>query len=119
MELDKKTIKHLIWIVFAGVAFNWALQHLSDLSNAVGWLVALVTPFLLGGAIAFIINVPMRKIEKHLFPNASVPRVKKLRRPLALVLSIVLAFVVLGEKVTLTKMVGGALITLGTFILIL
>ena len=35
------------------------------------------------------------------------------------VLSIVLAFVVLGEKVTLTKVVGGALITLGTFILIL
>ena len=90
MELDKKTIKHLIWIVFAGVAFNWALQHLSDLSNAVGWMVSLVTPFLLGGAIAFIINVPMRKIEKHLFPNASRPRVKKLRRPLALVLSIVL-----------------------------
>ncbi|RHR09131.1 EamA family transporter [Pseudoflavonifractor sp. AF19-9AC] len=37
----------------------------------------------------------------------------------SVVLSIVLAFVVLGEKVTLTKVVGGALITLGTFILIL
>lgn len=95
MELDKKTIKHLIWIVFAGVAFNWALQHLSDLSNAVGWMVSLVTPFLLGGAIAFIINVPMRKIEKHLFPHASQPWVKKLRRPLALVLSIVLVLAIL------------------------
>lgn len=95
MELDKKTIKHLIWIVFAGVAFNWALQHLSDLSNAVGWMVSLVTPFLLGGAIAFIINVPMRKIEKHLFPHASQSRVKKLRRPLALVLSIMLVLAIL------------------------
>lgn len=37
----------------------------------------------------------------------------------SVVLSIVLAFVVLGEKVTLTKVAGGALITLGTFILIL
>lgn len=37
----------------------------------------------------------------------------------SVVLSIVLAFVVLGEKVTLTKVMGGALITLGTFILIL
>lgn len=37
----------------------------------------------------------------------------------SVVLSIVLAFVVLGEKVTVTKVVGGALITLGTFILIL
>ena len=37
----------------------------------------------------------------------------------SVVISMVLAFVVLGEKVTLTKVVGGALITLGTFILIL
>ena len=37
----------------------------------------------------------------------------------SVVLSIVLAFVVLGEKVTLTKVMGGSLITLGTFILIL
>ena len=31
----------------------------------------------------------------------------------------VLAFVVLGEKVTLTKIIGGVLITLGTFVMIL
>ena len=37
----------------------------------------------------------------------------------SVVLSILLAFVVLGEKVTVIKVVGGALITLGTFILIL
>ena len=37
----------------------------------------------------------------------------------SVVLSIIMAFVILGEKVTLTKIVGGALITLGTFVLIL
>ena len=37
----------------------------------------------------------------------------------SVVLSIVMAFLVLGEKVTLAKVVGGGLITLGTFILIL
>ena len=37
----------------------------------------------------------------------------------SVVLSIVLAFVVLGEKVTLTKIIGGVLITLGTFVMIL
>ena len=37
----------------------------------------------------------------------------------SVVLSMVLAFVVLGEKVTLTKLIGGVLITLGTFVMIL
>ncbi len=37
----------------------------------------------------------------------------------SVVISIVMAFLVLGEKVTLTKVAGGLLITIGTFILIL
>lgn len=37
----------------------------------------------------------------------------------SVVISIVLAFLVLGEKVTLTKVIGGVFITIGTFVLIL
>ena len=37
---------------------------------------------------------------------------------LSVVLSMVLAFVVLGEKVTLTKIIGGVLIPLGAFVMI-
>ena len=37
----------------------------------------------------------------------------------SVVISMVLAFVVLGEKVTLTKVIGGIFITLGTFVMIL
>lgn len=37
----------------------------------------------------------------------------------SVVISMVLAFLVLGEKVTLTKVLGGALIAAGTFVLIL
>ena len=37
----------------------------------------------------------------------------------SVVISIVMAFLILGEKVTVTKVIGGALITVGTFVLIL
>lgn len=37
----------------------------------------------------------------------------------SVVISIVLAFVILGEKVSATTIIGGVLITLGTFVLIL
>lgn len=93
MELNKDTIKHLIWIVFAGVAFNWGLQHLEAISIALSWIVGLLTPFLLGGAIAFILNVPMQRIEPRLFPKAK--RLRRLRRPLAVVLTILLVLAIL------------------------
>ena len=37
----------------------------------------------------------------------------------SVVISMILAFIVLGEKVTLTKIIGGVLIAAGTFVLIL
>ena len=45
-----------------------------------------MTPLLLGCAIAFILNVPMRALEHCLFPH--VKKANKLRRPLALLLTV-------------------------------
>ena len=62
-----------------GVAFFWVLQNLWALVGAVGWLLGILAPFLLGGAIAFILNVPMRAIERNLMPRAKAAA--RFRRP--------------------------------------
>jgi predicted PurR-regulated permease PerM len=86
MEWSKQTVKGLLLVVCGGVAFYCALQHLSAVAAAVVWVVDILSPFLLGSAIAFILNVPMRAIERHLFPkNHQMDRV---RRPLALILTL-------------------------------
>ena len=87
MEWNKQTVKSLLLVVCGGVAFYCALQNLPAVAAACGWLLGILAPFLLGAAIAFILNVPMRAIERHLFPNAR--RGAGLRRPLALVLTLV------------------------------
>lgn len=87
MEWNKESIKSLLLVVCGGVAFYCALQNLPAVLIACGWVLGILTPFLLGGAIAFILNVPMRAIERHLFPK--VKRRAALRRPLALVLTLV------------------------------
>ena len=87
MEWNKQTVKSLLLVVCGGVAFYCALQNLPAVAGACGWLLGILAPFLLGAAIAFILNVPMRAIERHLFPNAR--RGAALRRPLALVLTLV------------------------------
>ena len=85
MEWNRQNIRGLLLVVCGGAAFYAALQHLNVVARALGWLVGILAPFLLGAAIAFILNVPMRAIERHLFPNAR--RGAGARRPLALVLT--------------------------------
>ena len=72
-------------MVCGGVAFFCALQNLPAVVWALRWALGILSPFLVGGAIAFILNVPMRAIETHL---PSGKRWKSLRRPLALILTL-------------------------------
>lgn len=87
MEWNKQNIKGLLLVVCGGVAFYCALQNLDVVWGAVRGLLGILAPFLLGGALAFVLNVPMRAIERHLLKNSR--RGAKLRRPLALVLTLV------------------------------
>ena len=101
MEWNKQTVKYLLLVVCGGAAFFVALQHLGVVAHALGWLVGILAPFLLGAAIAFVLNVPMRAIERHLFPNAK--RGGGARRPLALVLTLV---AVIGVLVLASCVIG-------------
>ena len=101
MEWNKQTVKYLLLVVCGGAAFFVALQHLGVVAHALGWLVGILAPFLLGAAIAFVLNVPMRAIERHLFPNAK--RGGGVRRPLALVLTLV---AVIGVLVLASCVIG-------------
>ena len=94
MEWNKEQLKGLLLVVCGGVAFYTLLQHLGKAAAAFGWLLGVLSPFLLGGALAFVLNVPMRAIERHLFPGRG--RKNNLRRPLALVLTLVAVAAVLG-----------------------
>ena len=104
MEWNKQNLKGALLVVCGGAAFYAALQHLGVVASALAALAGILSPFLLGGAIAFVLNVPMRAIERNLYPKAK--RGAGLRRPLALVMTLlavtgvlVLAFCVIGPGV--------------------
>ena len=79
MEFNKQTVKALLGVVCGGIAFAAALLHLDVVAGAAGWLLGILSPLLLGCAIAFILNVPVRAMERCLFPHAK--KANKLRRP--------------------------------------
>ncbi len=83
MELNDSTIKKIRWlIVFTVVAVVAGINYRSLLALLVR-AVAILTPFLLGGVMAFVLNVPMRAIEGGL----PVKKESQFRRPLSLCLT--------------------------------
>ncbi len=64
--MEKVTWKKICTLVIGAVVLYWLLNHLGVVTGAIGSLLSLFSPFILGGAIAFIINVPMSAIERKL-----------------------------------------------------
>ena len=85
MDWNRDQIKQRLLVVCGGVAFFCALQNLPAVAGTLRWALGVLSPFLVGGAVAFVLNVPMRAIEAVL-PQG--PRWKTLRRPLALILTL-------------------------------
>lgn len=89
MNIDKKTIRNLFLVAAGCICFYFILNETDKLRAAWTGVMGLLSPFLLGAAIAFILNVPMRGIE------AKLGKIKSdgLRRATAILLTL-LAFVV-------------------------
>lgn len=86
MELSKQTKKHLMQLIAFAIVLYCGLEHLDVVLGVLDFIWGIMVPFVLGGAIAFIINVPMRAIERHLFPKNA--KLAKLRRPVAYLLTL-------------------------------
>ena len=88
-------MKNLFGLVAFGVLLYWGLQNMKLLGSVLSVVLGLVAPFLLGACIAFIINVPMKWVETHLFSGWGkkkklTPRMKSMKRVISLVLTLVL-----------------------------
>ncbi len=110
MELSKQTKKQLMQLIAFAIALYCGLEHFDVVLDVFHALWGILLPFVLGGAIAFIINVPMRAIERKLFnKNAKLAKFKRIAAYLLTLLCVIgvfaLALVVvipeLGNTITL------------------
>lgn len=99
MELCKENMKKIMLLIAFTVLILVGVTNVNKVWGVIKVLLNIIFPFILGGAIAFIINMPMRCIEKNLFKRGSEKyqnAVKKIARPVSLVLSLVLILAVVG-----------------------
>ncbi|WP_181566502.1 AI-2E family transporter [Aerococcus tenax] len=89
MNFEKNWIK-----VFSGIAILlavlWIMNNLNIISNFMGQIQNVISPFLVGAAIAFILSIPVNYIEKYLKRFDYFKKHRKTLRGLAIVLSLIL-----------------------------
>ena len=84
MELNDSNIKKLRWLIVFTVAVVVIGVNYRRVFAVFMMIFGFISPFLLGGVMAFILNVPMRRIEKLLPMKEN----NRLRRPIGLVLTL-------------------------------
>ena len=99
MELNRDTIRKIRGlIVFTALVIVCLWKH-EMVFDILGFVFGILFPFILGGAIAFVLNVPMSFIERHLFPEERREKskgMKKLARPVSMLILLFAVIAVVG-----------------------
>ena len=66
MTIDKKTLRKVFWVAVGSIFVYWLLHETERFHALWASVVGIFSPFVIGAALAFILNVPMRAIERHL-----------------------------------------------------
>ena len=123
MDLSKismKKIRELIIFTVLLVVALWKFEVVIDILKTI-W--GIIFPFVLGGAIAFVINVPMSFLEKKIFGKIKEENKagEKLARPISILLTIILAvgviiLVMFGVIPQLTRTIASLMMSIANFI---
>jgi len=98
MDLNEKNIKKIRGLIVFTVLILVCLWKYTMVLQVISFAFGVLLPFILGGAIAFILNVPTHFFEVHFFKEERMKGHKlltKLARPLSLVITLVCVFGVL------------------------
>ncbi len=97
LKFDKKMIRRILFAVLGIIVAYWLLHEPERASAIANSTVGVLAPFVIGGVLAFILNVPMRAFERKL------GWIKRpfLRRLVALVLTLLCALLIIALVVVL------------------
>ena len=97
MQIEKKTLRRIFFGVVGCILLYWVLHQSAQVGRVLRFLGSILSPFVIGAAMAFVLNVPMRAYEKRL------KKIKKakLRRTVAILLTVLSVLLVLSLVIAL------------------
>ncbi|MDR2519479.1 MAG: AI-2E family transporter [Eubacteriaceae bacterium] len=93
MELNKKNVRTILFIVITGIVAFTLLQNFDQTISFARWVVALFKPMLNGVLLTLILIVPMRVFQNHVFSH--LPIKQGLRKLLSLIATLLSAIAVI------------------------
>lgn len=93
LGINKKTFKQILLLITFTVLLYWSLSHFEILGKLISSVFGIISPFIVGFCIAFVVNVVLRGLEKLWDKHIKNRHITKFKRGICLTLSI---FIVLG-----------------------
>ncbi len=93
---EKEEMKKWITLILIAVISYFLINNFTTVLNILGKIINVLLPFILGGVLAFILNIPMTKIENILLKKIKNKKYKSLVRIISIILSLLLFILVIG-----------------------
>lgn len=87
MRLNRENMGKIMGLITFAVLLTVGLQNISPILKAARYIAGLITPFAIGGGIAFVLNVPTCFFETHLFSSARWDNKSSVKRALSILLT--------------------------------
>lgn len=117
MELSQETVKRIRELIVFAALVVVVLWKYEVVIKVLVFLWGIIFPFALGGAMAFVINVPMSFLERTIFGEKETRSKKtaKVARPLSLILTLLLVVMMIAVILfVLIPQLGETFASLGT-----
>ena len=95
MELNQENIRKIKEIILFTAVIIVCLWKYETVLDILFFVLNILTPFILGGAIYFVLNVPMNFVQRHLFDEERIKKSKvlqKMARPVSMILVLIAVF---------------------------
>ena len=94
MQLSKENIQKLMFMACGCILFAWILNNIANFGVIFSGVWKLLAPFAVGGMIAFVMNLPMTKIENLLLGKKTIKE-RKWARGVAITITFILLLAII------------------------
>ncbi len=94
---SKKDFRKWMCLIISAIVVFWAVNNFNTIGNVLGYIAKIIFPFILGGCLAFWLNIPMSFFEKKLHKIKN----KKMLRVISLTLAILVILLIFVLIITL------------------
>lgn len=95
MEFSKKKIKQICGLMAFAALLVLTVMHSGIVYTGLLLALRILKPFLIGGVIAFVLNLPLKMFEEKIFRKWKGKAAGRLKRPVSLLLAITLLILIL------------------------